>query len=329
MNPTARIWILPFTALGLAVALAAALILVRPDWWIEFQSWVRLQQVAIQGELGSLTQQGETAALALIGLSFTYGVLHSVGPGHGKVVIATYAASTRATAKRVAWLSFTASLVQALGAVVLVYGGIMLFEVSARWATRTAETVLLPVSYAAIAVLGVYMVWRGWSFWNEANHHDHHHHDHGHHHDHDHHDHGHDHAHHHDHDEHGHMHAPPPEMVEAANDWRAQLGILVAIGIRPCTGALLVLALAWGVGAAWTGFAAALAMGVGTGITVALLALMAVGARELALKLVVLDTATLGRVAGVGAMAGGAIIAAISLALLWEVVNQPVHPFLA
>ena len=207
MTQTLRPWILPTAALALALALAASLILFRPDWWIEFQSWVRLQQLAIQGELGALTREGETAAFALIGLSFLYGVLHSVGPGHGKVVIATYAASTRATAKRVAWLSFMASLVQALGAVVLVYGGIMLFEVSARWATRTAETVLLPVSYGAIGLLGIYMVWRGWCFWQEANHLEHHHHDHGH--DHSHH---HDHAddHHHHHDDHGHMHATAP-----------------------------------------------------------------------------------------------------------------------
>ena len=325
MSPKVRNWILPLAALSLAFGLAAVLVLVRPDWWIALQGWVRLQQVAIQGELGSLTRQGETAALALIGLSFTYGILHSVGPGHGKVVIATYAAATRATAKRVAWLSFTASLVQALGAVVLVYGGIMVFELSARWATRTAETVLLPVSYGAIAVIGVYMLWRGWCFWREADHIEHHHHDHDHDHDHDHHHH---HAHHDEHD-HGHTHAPPPEAVQAANDWRAQLGIVFAIGIRPCTGALLVLALAWGVGAAWTGLAAALAMGVGTGVTVALLALLAVGAREVALKLVVFDTATIGRLAGAGAMAGGTIIAAFALSLLWEALNRPVHPFLS
>lgn len=325
MNPSSRTWIIPLAALALTLVIAASLVLSRPDWWIALQGWVVQQQLAIQGELGSLTRQGETAALALIGLSFTYGVLHSVGPGHGKVVIATYAAATRATAKRVAWLSFTASLVQALGAVLLVYGGILLFEFSARWATRTAETVLLPISYGAIAVIGIYMLWRGWCFWREADHIEH---EHDHHHDHDHH-HAHDHHHHHDEHDHGHTHAPPPEAVQAANDWRAQLGIVLAIGIRPCTGALLVLALAWGVGAAWTGLAAALAMGVGTGVTVAILALMAVGAREVALKLVVFDTATVGRIAGACAMAGGTIIAAFAISLLWEALNRPVHPFLS
>lgn len=336
----------PLIVVGLVVVGALLVAWMQPGWWAALQGWVRLEQHSLQSELGEATRANLDASpatvWALISLSFVYGVLHAVGPGHGKAVIATYAATTRATARKVARLSFLASLAQALMAIALIYGGLAVFSLSARWATRTAETVLEPASYAAIAALGLYLVWRGWAVWREAAHHhqhgEHEHEhdgDHGHHRDHghrQHEDHAHRHAHHHHDDaacEHGHSHGPHPALVEAATDWRAQLGAILAIGVRPCSGALIVLAISWAVGVVWTGAAAAIAMGIGTGATVAVLSLLAVGARELALRLTVLDTERAGRVAGLTAMAGGTLIATFALLMLKAALEQPAHPFMS
>ena len=57
------------------------------------------------------------------------------------------------------------------------------------------------------------------------------------------------------------------------------------MGIRPCTGAILVLVFALTQGLFWAGVAATFAMAVGTAITVAALATLALGSRELALRL--------------------------------------------
>lgn len=328
----------PLIVVGLVVTAALLVAWMQPDWWTAFQGWVRLKQHALQSELGEATRASldasPTTIWALASLSFVYGVLHAVGPGHGKAVIATYAATTRATARKVARLAFLASLAQALMAIALIYGGLAVFSLSARWATRTAETVLEPVSYAAIGALGVYLIWRGWAVYREASQHHghepHEHEEHGRgHHDH----HGHEHGHHH-HTcdparEHGHSHGPDPAQIEAATDWRAQLGAILAIGVRPCSGALILLAISWAVGVIWTGAAAALAMGIGTGATVAMLSVMAVGARELALRLTALDTERAGRVAGLTAMAGGALVATFALLMLKTALDQPTHPFMS
>lgn len=320
----------PLIVVGLVVASALAVAWLQPDWWTSFQGWVRLQQRSLQSQLGDATRASLDASpatvWALVSLSFVYGVLHAVGPGHGKAVIATYAATTRATARKVARLSFLASLAQAMMAIALIYGGLALFGMSARWATRTAETVLEPASYAAIAALGVYLTWRGWAVWREATHFRHHHgHPRNNHHDHHH---GRDHHRHVDH-EHGHSHGPDPALVEAATDWRAQVGAIVAIGVRPCSGALILLAVSWAIGVIWTGAAAAIAMGIGTGATVATLSIMAVGARELALRLTALDSERAGRVAGLAAMAGGALVATFAILLLKAALEQPAHPFMS
>ncbi|WP_202299905.1 nickel/cobalt transporter [Mesorhizobium sp. 131-2-1] len=117
--------------------------------------------------------------------------------------------------------------------------------------------------------------------------HDHHHthaHDHGahHHHDHSAHDH-----HHHDHaageicETCGHSHAPDPALLSGDNfDWRTAWSAVAAVGIRPCSGALIVLSFALLNGLWLGGLLSVLAMSIGTAITVSALATLAVTAKN-------------------------------------------------
>jgi nickel/cobalt transporter (NicO) family protein len=115
--------------------------------------------------------------------------------------------------------------------------------------------------------------------------------DHGHaHHDHARHDHAHhDHAHHdHDHGDAsawGHAHAPEPEELAGPGGWRRGLTAIVAVGLRPCSGAILVLVFALAQGLFWVGAASTFVMGLGTFITVATIATIAVGARSWAQRI--------------------------------------------
>jgi nickel/cobalt exporter len=147
-------------------------------------------------------------------------------------------------------------------------------------------------SYAMIALLGLWLLstqsvrlWRRWrgAASSHSNVADHAHHDHHH---------GRGHDHHHDH-HHGHSHAPgeacdhmvDPTALAGPFSWRKVAAVVFSVGIRPCTGAILVLVFALTQGVFWAGVAATFAMALGTAITVAALATLALGSRELALKL--------------------------------------------
>jgi nickel/cobalt exporter len=151
------------------------------------------------------------------------------------------------------------------------------------------------VSYAMIAVVGLYLLttqllqlWRNWRGATLAHIAEAHAHAGGH-------DHGyeHDHHHDHDHDHHGHHHAQGEacdHIVDARQlagpfSWRKVMAVVFSVGIRPCTGAILVLVFAVTQGVFWAGVGATFAMALGTAITVAVLATLALGSRELALKL--------------------------------------------
>jgi nickel/cobalt exporter len=108
--------------------------------------------------------------------------------------------------------------------------------------------------------------------------HAHHHHDHAHHH--------HGHAHDHDDEAHawGHAHAPEPADL-TGRDWlKRGLTAVVAVGLRPCSGAIIVLVFAMAQGLYAAGVGAVVAMGLGTALTTSALAAVAVFAKGAALR---------------------------------------------
>ena len=93
-------------------------------------------------------------------------------------------------------------------------------------------------------------------------------------------------AHGHVHDEHcGHSHGPTPDQLAGPGGWQRGLGAIFAVGMRPCSGAILVLVFSLAQGLFWAGIAATFVMGLGTAITVATIAVVAVSAKGLARRL--------------------------------------------
>ncbi|PIT00730.1 nickel transporter [Bradyrhizobium nitroreducens] len=250
-----------------------------------------------------------SAVWTLLFISFAYGIFHAAGPGHGKAVIASYLVANRETARRGIALSFASALMQSLVAILIVGISAWILNATAKTMCK-AEGVIEIASYALIALFGLRLVWvKGRTFIRALqavqpvpaiagvpHHHDHHHHHDAHdHHGHDHHqhDHGHDHAHahaHHGHDhvhdEHcGHSHGPTPSELAGPGGWRRGFAAILTVGIRPCSGAILVLVFALAQGLFWAGIAATFLMGLGTAITVAAIAVVAVSAKDIAARL--------------------------------------------
>jgi nickel/cobalt exporter len=254
--------------------------------------WVAQTQQKMQRQLASAVKGLKSgnalgAGLLLAGLSFAYGIVHAAGPGHGKAIISSYVIANEETVRRGILISFLAAGLQALTAVALV--SVLLVALNATGFQINAwVSQLETVSYGLIALVGLYLLvteilrlWRRRRVTKEGTH-PHHHHDH--HHDRDH-DHNHAHC--------GHDHAEGEacnHLVDARDiagplSWRKVLAVVVSVGIRPCSGAVLVLIFALTQGLFWAGVAATFAMAFGTAITVAVLATLALGSRELALKL--------------------------------------------
>jgi len=230
-------------------------------------SWIYEQQAAFYKSLTGIVKEAKedgSAVWLLMGMSFLYGIFHAAGPGHGKVVISSYVLANE--------------------------------QEATHWFERA--------SYALIALLGVYLLWQKGvqpflksktvlvtdvgPIVHEADchHHEahaHHHHDHGHNHDHHHHDHhGHDHDH--DHECGCGGHAVDPSTMQDPLSLRSAWAAIVSVGLRPCSGALIVLVFASAQGLFLVGVASTFAMALGTAITVTTLATIALWAKGLATR---------------------------------------------
>jgi nickel/cobalt transporter (NicO) family protein len=249
--------------------------------------WIFAQQQhffrALQAALKLIRDGGNGGALTLMGLSFAYGIFHAAGPGHGKAVISSYMFANEVALKRGIMLSFASSLAQAVSAIVLVGAGFLVLRGAALTMTDAAWFLEM-ASYAMIAGFGALLLWRKLSGKPHEHSHDHSHHNHDHN----------DHSHH-DHSHSGegfacescgHSHAPDPAQLTGKNvSLRDAWGIIAAVGLRPCTGAIVVLSFALLNGLYLAGLASVLVMALGTAITVSALAAIAVYAKSAAMKL--------------------------------------------
>jgi ABC-type nickel/cobalt efflux system permease component RcnA len=250
--------------------------------------WLLARQSEFYREISATIRAAKsdgTAVWTLLAISFAYGIFHAAGPGHGKAVISSYLVANQETARRGIVLSFASALLQSLVAVIVV--GICAWLLNATAKTMCgAEKAIEIASYALIAAFGARLVWtKGGGFMRALQTQPapamvaaHHHHGHDHH--------GHDHSHDHVHDEHcGHSHGPMPDELAGPGGWQRGLSAIFAVGLRPCSGAILVLVFALAQGLFWAGIAATFVMGLGTAITVATIAVVAVSARGLAQRL--------------------------------------------
>ncbi|RDV03447.1 nickel/cobalt transporter [Undibacter mobilis] len=276
-----------------------------------FTGWILMKQAEFYRMLSGAIRASKadgTAAFGLMGISFAYGIFHAAGPGHGKAVISSYLVANNETWKRGIVLSFISAVLQAVTAVVIVAVAAVLLGATSKVMGDTVRFVEI-VSYGLIVLIGLRLVWvKGRAFLKllvpqqapqlahaHAHGHSHghdHHHDHGHDHDHHHPAHVHSeacsHGHHHDHDDGhawGHAHAPEPRELTGKHWLRRGLAAVVAVGLRPCSGAIIVLVFALAQGIFWIGIASTFVMGLGTAITVSAIAMLAVAARGVAGKI--------------------------------------------
>jgi ABC-type nickel/cobalt efflux system permease component RcnA len=287
-----------------------------------------LQRELAQGVKGLKSGNAMRGAVVLAALSFVYGVVHAVGPGHGKTIISSYVVANEETVRRGVIISFIAAGLQALTAIALV--GVFVFVLNASGLQINAWSKQLEqVSYALIALVGLWLLtsqlirlYRRWRDASAGDHDSHGHDSHGH--GHPHHD---DHAHHHDHgDGESCGHIVDAKALAGPFSWRKIMAVVFSVGIRPCTGAILVLVFAVTQGLFWAGVAATFAMAFGTAITVAVLATLALGSRELALRLGGADSGWANAVWAICGIGGSALILLFG-ATLFAASLGPARPF--
>lgn len=255
------------------------------------------------------------ATAALAGISFFYGIIHAMGPGHGKLVSSTWLFTRERRLRRGISISFFAAALQCVTAIVLVGALTMIAGLSTR-ITMNAITYVEKASFLMVAGLGLWMIWRGLKGGaaREAY-------------------------------QHGEFeyeeiayekrHAPRHRDDEGEQDHadqiirrRETMMLILSVGLRPCGGAVLLLLFSAAIGAFWIGVLGTLAMALGTAVTIAVLGFFSVLLRLILLRLFnPAGRAGLARIERILGLLGGLIIFAAGTFLLVTSVTTPIGPF--
>jgi len=266
------LWLMAGLFLGCAllVWLYWSQILLQSVLWqkdLHRQMTQLLQQVA---------EQPQQAGMSLVIFSLLYGVLHALGPGHGKVVIATFLATHPSRVRTSIRLTLLASLLQGSVAIVLVTVMLVVLKTSSRQ-LHLSSFWMEKGSYLLVIGLGVMIgyralrsLWRALrprpapvfrAFQPQP---------------------------HHQHDELcgcGHAHLPTPQQINGNVSWKTQLLVVVSMGLRPCSGAIMMLLFAKVIGVYGWGILSAAVMAVGTALTISAIGLLVQQARSVAQRL--------------------------------------------
>lgn len=236
-----------------------------PSMVISSLKWQR----EINGQLSDLLYLAKDnlfkAGFTLTGLSFIYGLLHSLGPGHGKIIVTTYLATHPAKVKTSLWLSTLAALMQAVVAILLVSSLLLIFNSSMREVNNKAE-LFISFSFLSIILLASFIILRtlkqlhslyssqSKTKKNSAAKIP---------------------------DNCTHKHFATASEIEQASSFREYIAIILSIGIRPCTGAIMILLFANMLDLYWLGIISAFVMALGTAITVSCIAVLTLSGKKL------------------------------------------------
>ncbi|WP_105456766.1 nickel/cobalt transporter [Escherichia coli] len=295
------------------------LLVAGAGFWL-WRAWpqVLLQRViwqrTLNAELSMLLQSVEnspsTTGLSLLGFSFVYGILHALGPGHGKIVITTWLATHPSKLKSGIGLSLTASLLQGIVAITLVTVVLSLLRLPAGQ-LHLSRFWMEKGSYLLVGALGLLLCLRALKklrillqrprLTDFRPYHIHH-----------------------ANCGCGNKHLPAPEQLQRGEGWRAKSMIVLLMGMRPCSGAIMLLLFSKVIGVFSWGVAAVMAMAAGTSLTISSLALLVHSCRQLAVRLSANRAPVLWRQAGWATLmlTGGLILLAASLVMWGSTIPQ-------
>jgi ABC-type nickel/cobalt efflux system permease component RcnA len=258
-----RGWRIP-AAVGLAVVMLTFAFQLHAHW-AAFLQWCLATQITLHRYLVmyllQLNNHQYNGGVWLLGGAFVYGVLHAIGPGHGKFIVTTYLSTHQESPLASRVVPFLGSLMQGVSAILFVF----ILAVGMNLASgdlSESRWYIEKISAVLIGSFGAFVIWqtlkdlrpRTLRIRSAASVHNHaadcgcgH-------------------------------HGVGADIAHA--DWKTRAGIVIAIGARPCSGAIMILLFSNALGIVTWGIIAVMAMALGTALSILGLSLAVRYARE-------------------------------------------------
>jgi len=186
--------------------------------------------------------QTPSAYLWLLVFSFIYGVVHAIGPGHGKSLVSAYFLSENKSISKALSISALIGLVHTFSAFVMTLAVYYIFSVMFSNFFLDVEKMATKVSAIIIIAIALYMIYKKYSFvkmqksqvkWSTTKN----------------------------------LHASSCGCG-SCNTKTTDLGVIVSSGIVPCPGTVTIFLFTFGLGIVFVGFLSAIFMSLGMSVVI-------------------------------------------------------------
>lgn len=288
----------------LGVALLWAAMTLHAHWGA-FIQWCLAMQITLHRYLVmyllQLNDNQYSGGVWLLVGAFLYGVLHAIGPGHGKFIVTTYLSTNQESVAAARIVPFLGSLMQGVSAILFVF----ILAVGLNLASgdlSASRWYVEKISALMIGAFGAYVIYRALASLrprkmtiNAVT------------------------------SLHGHDaqcgcgHHGVGRKLHGV-DWKTRLGVVLAIGARPCSGAIMILMFANALGIVSWGIAAVMTMALGTALSILGLSLVVRYARNRAINLFIADSRQLRWLVPLVKMIGGVLLILFATVLFLTVI---------
>jgi nickel/cobalt transporter (NicO) family protein len=188
------------------------------------------------------------ATISFLALTFAYGVIHALGPGHGKAIVGSYFLSRRGTFRQAILFGNLITFMHVLSATAIVFGLTLIGRNTNIFAVQEAEGGLQSFSYFFIFLIGLFLLFRAAREILAKR-------------------------------------KGVEKVDDARADAGSMATLSLSAGLVPCPGAALILLFTLSLDILWAGLVAMIFLGAGMGLTNSLVGVATLGSRNAILRL--------------------------------------------
>ena len=100
-----------------------------------------------------------SSSFLVLGIAFVYGLIHAVGPGHGKVLVALYFTANKSDYKKAFKMGYMISIIHAISALLFTFGIFFILKTMFRKNFNEFSDIAMQISAFMIVGVGLYLIY--------------------------------------------------------------------------------------------------------------------------------------------------------------------------
>ena len=137
------------------------------EYYSKFMQWLIALQYEINSYISSTIrslndENSFSVSLLILGIAFLYGLVHAIGPGHGKALVALYFTSNKSNYKKAFKMGYLISIIHAISALIFTFGIFFIIKRMFRQNFNELSHITMLISAVMIMLVGLYLIYEAY-----------------------------------------------------------------------------------------------------------------------------------------------------------------------